>query len=210
MADRYTSLLQTAYTSFGNSAVTYPASGKDAQAVMSAAQKTKVGNLVSGAQSSLSTTLKSCGECISKATSGAYASKDAYEGDAQKDLRLLDSQIKALSDLFASFEREDTAWIKKGATLSWDSRKQAVDAQHKVNAQLLASIKDIRTHVDGDIQTAASQWGGSAPTPSPQPQPAPLPGGSDVDIEDQREALMDAALDGAPFVAVDPALKSAA
>lgn len=205
MSDRYQNILNTAYDTFLNTCVIYPAIGKDAKPVLQDAQKQKIANLVNAATSSLNTTLAACGQVIAKAQGGQYVTKAALETDAKRNTTLLKAQAQALAALFAGFKREEDAWIKQAATLSQDARSAAVKAQRAVAAAFVAAVQDIETSVDADLKAAIQDWtSGTKPTPAPTPTPA----AADLDV--QRGALEDAALDGALFVAIDPALKSAA
>lgn len=202
MPDRYQAVLTTAYASFLDSSVLYPATGKDAKPVLQDAQKQKIANLVSTGTPSLNTTLAACGQVLTSAQNGQYPSKAALESDVSRNMPLLSAQVSALGSLFDGFKREEDAWVKQGATLSWDARSAAVTAQRAVAAQFVAAVQGIQNSVAADFQAAIDAY----PTPTPIPTPKPKP---TVDWEGQREALLDAALDGALFVAIDTTLLAA-
>lgn len=206
MSDRYQTTLNTAYGSFLDTGVLYPATGKDAKPILQDAQKQKVANLVSAGTSSLDTTLAACGQVLGKAQNGQYPSKAALEADVSRNTPLLKAQVAALGALFAGFKREEDAWIKQGATLSWDARGAAVKAQRAVADQFVAAVQAIESRVETDLKAAIDAWKPAVkPTPIiPTPTPTPKPSAADVEV--QCEALMDAALDGALFVAINPAL----
>ncbi|MCR4376471.1 MAG: hypothetical protein NUV50_00040 [Rhodospirillales bacterium] len=199
MPDRYQAVLTATYASFLDSSVLYPATGKDAKPVLQDAQKQKIATLVNTGPSSLNTTLAACGQVLSNAQNGQYSSKAALESDVSRNTPLLSAQVSALGSLFEGFKREEDAWVKQGATLSWDARTSAVTAQRAVAAQFVAAVQGIQNSVAADFQAAIKAYG---PTPTPKPKPA-------IDWEGQREALLDAALDGALFVAIDTALLAA-
>jgi hypothetical protein len=197
MPNRYTALLDTAYTTYIDSGVVYPAGGRDPQPVLQQAQREKIETLFKGNAPSVMTTLRSCGESMARAQSDGYDSKRAFESVARNNARLLSTQVQALANLLSAFERPYQAWVRKGATLDWDSRRAAVKGQQELDAQLQSSVAEIQSEVDRDIATVLKQWPGEPEPPEP----------SGVDVTAQREALMDAALNGVPLVAIDPSLR---
>jgi len=227
MPDRYSSLLNTAYANFENMCVMYPASGPESQPVLQASQKKKINESLFG-PSAMDATLQTSGTIVANVEKGHYASKDAFAADAQKNTRLLTAQSQGLTILLPSFDREYVTWIKQGATLSWDARKKAVTAQQNVNDQLGAAVHAIVLDVNTDFTTILNQWPEPRPDPGPDPYPDPHPDPDPhphpdpdphphpdpdptpdpVDVSLQREALIDGALDGAPFIAIDHALIS--
>ncbi len=216
----YKTLLDSAYSLFTHTCVTYPAASKTGQKVLQDSQSEKVAALVSGGTSNLQTTLQQCDETTAKANDGGYATKGALETDTQNCARQLKSQVQGLTDLFKSFEREQTAWIKQGATLSWSARQDAVNAQREVDSTFLAAVSEIETSVNNDFAALIKNWKEPAKKPKPDTKPdtkpkpdkkpVPTPEPDPTILNMQREALMDAALDGAPFVEIDPTLMEAA
>lgn len=204
MPDRYQAVLTTAYASFLDTGVLYPATGKDAKPVLQDAQKQKIATLVNTGPSSLNTTLAACGQVLSNAQNGQYPSKAALESDVSRNMPLLSAQVSALGSLFDGFKREEDAWVKQGATLSWDARTSAVTAERAVAAEFVAAVQGLATSVATDLKAAIDAY----PTPTPIPTPPPIPKPV-VNWELQREALLDAALDGALFVAIDTTLLAA-
>lgn len=226
----YKTLLDSAYSLFTHTGVIYPAASKNGQKVLQDNQAEKVAALISGGTSNLQTTLQQCDGITAKASSGGYATKAALETDTQNCARQLKSQVQGLADLFKSFEREQTAWIKQGATLSWSARQDAVNAQRQVDSTFLIAVSEIEANVNSDFTVLVRDWkepetklksdtgkdkpdhkpdpdtGKDKPDHKPEPKLEPDP----TILNMQREALMDAALDGAPFVEIDPALMEAA
>lgn len=203
MPDRYQSLLQTAHGAFLATGANYPAAGKDAKPVLQDSQKAKIETMVNGPAPSLSATAGACGQVMAKAEARGYADKDALEADAVKSLRLFKAQVQALAELFGGFKREETAWIKQGATLSWDARSKAMEAQRAAAKAFLAAVAAIETEIATDVKTALAAY-----EPSPTPPTPPSPPTPPVDWQAQREALMDAALNGVPCVEIDLTLKA--
>ena len=222
MANHYQNLLDTAYNTFLDTGVHYPATGKDSKPVLQDAQKQKVANLVNVGTSSLTTTLTACAEVLAKAQDEQYPTKAALEADIKKTTPLLTAQAQALDALLKGFKREEDAWIKQAATLSQDARSAAVKAQRAVADHFVATVKSIESGVEDDFKDAVAAWKPAAkpePTPAPEPKqpktPEPSPPEPDVlkqsatsALDGQREALMSAALDGVACVEISSALKS--
>lgn len=208
MPDRYQSLLQTAHGAFLATGANYPAAGKDAKPVLQDSQKTKIETMVNGPAPSLYATAGTCGQVMAKAEARSYADKDALEADAVKAVRLLKAQTQALGELFQGFKREETAWIKQGATLSWDARAKAMEAQRAAAKTFLDAVAAIESEAASDLSAAVKAYPSAPPHPGPGPEPTPTPRPADIDA--QRDALVNAALNGVPCVAIDPDLKPAA
>ena len=216
--DHYKTLLDSAYSLFNHTGVVYPANSKAGQSVLQDSQSQKIAALVSGETSNLQTTLQKCDEIAAGASGGAYTSKAALETDTQNCARLLKTQVQSLAALFESFAREEKAWIQKGATLSWSARQNAVNAQREVNGKFLAAVSEIESNVNKDFAALLTNWREPVPkpqpkptpdpqpkpkpTPTPEPQPTPKPDPDPSVLSVQREALMQAALGGAPFVEI--------